>query len=210
MNLHKMLEPLRRRMATLIGRCVLAAIAPGHGVQSATVNIMADEVMSGVEYLEPYGVTSVPHPGAEGLVLNVAGQRGACVAVALGNRNLRLRSLKTGEVAIYTDEGDKIELLRGRRMALTTLHCTISAAEDVTVNTKRYVVTATEGVQYATPAFGLGGGTGEACAASITANMTVTGGIASTGDQIAGGISQIAHVHSGIQPGDADTGAPKG
>lgn len=34
------------------------------------------------------------------------------------------------------------------------------------------------------------------------------GGVTSDGDQIAGGISQITHTHSGVVPGPANTGAP--
>ena len=34
--------------------------------------------------------------------------------------------------------------------------------------------------------------------------------IVSTGDQLAGGISQIKHVHVGVQAGSGQTGAPAG
>ena len=37
-----------------------------------------------------------------------------------------------------------------------------------------------------------------------------TGKIVSTGDQLAGGISQIKHVHVGVQAGNGQTGAPAG
>ena len=107
MNYERLLAPLRRRMATLIGRCILSAVQSGEGFQTLDVVIMADESMGGVEHAEPYGFTSNPHPGAEGVVLNVAGQRASCVALNPGNRQYRLRGFKTGEVALYTDEGDK-------------------------------------------------------------------------------------------------------
>jgi len=44
---------------------------------------------------------------------------------------------------------------------------------------------------------------------SITGNISVTGTITSTGDMIAAGISLDNHVHSGIQPGGSNTGAPQ-
>jgi len=37
-----------------------------------------------------------------------------------------------------------------------------------------------------------------------------TGKIVSQGDQVAGGISQIKHVHVGVQAGTGQTGAPAG
>ena len=73
----RLLRSLQRRMATLVGRAVLLAVNSGTGLQSVQVSILADEVMDGVEHMEPYGFTSNPLPGAEGVVLNVAGQRGA-------------------------------------------------------------------------------------------------------------------------------------
>jgi hypothetical protein len=38
--------------------------------------------------------------------------------------------------------------------------------------------------------------------------INTTGQIVSAGDQVAAGISQIGHVHGGIEPGAGNTGAP--
>ena len=114
MDYHRLLSPLYRRMATMIGRCILSALDSSSGVQNASVTIMADEEMKGVEYMEPYGFTSAPLQGAEGVVLNVSSRRGSCVVVSLGNRKFRLKGLKSGEVAMYTDEGDKLVFERGK------------------------------------------------------------------------------------------------
>lgn len=43
---------------------------------------------------------------------------------------------------------------------------------------------------------------------TINGNLNVDGKIESTGDQIAGGISQISHIHGGVTPGPAKTGKP--
>ncbi|SFV72085.1 Prophage baseplate assembly protein V [Desulfovibrio piger] len=173
---------------------------------------MADEVMDGVEHMEPYGFTSNPLPGAEGVVLNVAGQRGACVGVNFGNRGVRVAGLKSGEVCIYTDEGDKITLKRDRHIEIETLHLTIHAQEDATVETKTYTVKASQSVSYETPSFGLGGGSG-GCTADIAADMAITGNttqqgtITASGDVTAEGISTAHHTHPGDSGGT--TGAPQ-
>lgn len=52
MNYERLLAPLRRRMATLIGRCILSAVRSGEGFQTLDVVIMADENMGGVEHAE--------------------------------------------------------------------------------------------------------------------------------------------------------------
>ena len=208
----RLLRSLQRRMATLVGRAVLLAVNSGTGLQSVQVRILADEVMDGVEHMEPYGFTSNPLPGAEGVVLNVAGQRGACVGVNFGNRGVRVAGLKSGEVCIYTDEGDKITLKRDRHIEIETLHLVIRAQEDVRIETKSYAVRATQGVTYETPSFGLGGGSG-GCTADIAADMAITGNttqhgtITASGDVTAEGISTAHHTHPGDSGGS--TGAPR-
>ncbi|MGH3443611.1 MAG: phage baseplate assembly protein V, partial [Nitriliruptorales bacterium] len=89
----------------------------------------------------------------------------------------RLQSLAPGEVAIYTDEGDKVHFKRGRVIDIETGTLNIRASQAVNIDTP---------------------------------TLTQSGKIISQGDQIAGGISQIQHVHVGVQPGSGQTGAPAG
>ena len=211
MNLNRLLDPIRRRIATLVSRAVLAAVNAAPGCQTLQVTILADEPQVDVEHMEPYGFTSNPPAGAEGVILNVAGQRGAAVGLNFGNRSVRVTGLKSGEVCIFTDEGDKITLKRDRHMDVETLHLLVKAEEDIAMETKTYTVKASGGVAYQTPSYQLGGTGG--CAAAISANMAITGNttqngsITSTGDQMAGGISQTGHTHPGCQGGS--TGAPQ-
>ncbi|MDR1946591.1 MAG: phage baseplate assembly protein V [Desulfovibrio sp.] len=199
------------RINTLVSRAVLHKTDSEPGVQTLQLRILADEDMQDVEHVEPYGFTSSPLSGAEGVVLNVAGRRGACVGINFGNRNVRVTGLKSGEVCIFTDEGDKITLKRDRHIKIETLHLEIEAQEDVTVDTKIYTVNAAQSVRYNTPQFALGGEGG--CDAAIEAEMSVTGGITQTGgitssgDHIAGGISQVNHTHTGDSGGM--TGKPQ-
>lgn len=202
MNMHRFLAPLQRRMATLIGRCILSAAQSGAGVQTVTVKIMADEEMRGVEYLESYGFTSVPHPGAEGVVLDVAGQRASCVAIALGNRQYRLRGLKTGEVALYTDEGDSIILKKGRKIHVTT-EAFLVDAKTMQGTMETIDLTASQETTIRTPSFSLGGVDGADCESSFTGNVRTSG------DVKAGAVSLKSHVHTGVQPGDGSTGTPQ-
>lgn len=45
---------------------------------------------------------------------------------------------------------------------------------------------------------------------SMRGDIDQQGGHKSSGDQVAGGISQITHTHTGVQPGGGNTGAPNG
>lgn len=46
-------------------------------------------------------------------------------------------------------------------------------------------------------------------AMQLAGDLAVTGALTTTGDQVANGISQSAHVHTGVQTGTGLTGAPK-
>lgn len=65
-------------------------------------------------------VAGTAHAGAEAVVLFPSGDRSHGVVISVADRRYRLKGLKSGEVAIYTDEGDSIILKRGRVTEITT------------------------------------------------------------------------------------------
>ncbi|WP_434626188.1 phage baseplate assembly protein V [Pseudomonas sp. Z1-29] len=144
-------------------------------MQSLQLRLTAGELKDNVEHFEPYGFTSNPLAGAEVLTAFIAGDRSHAVVLVAADRRYRIQELESGEVAIYTDEGDKIHLKRGR----------IIDIETETLNIK-----ASGSVNFDTP------------------TITQTGQIVSQGDQVAGGVSQIGHVHTSTQPGSGQSGAP--
>jgi phage baseplate assembly protein V len=144
-------------------------------MQSLQMRLTAGELKDNAEHFEPYGYTSNPLAGAEVLTAFIGGDRSHAVVLVASDRRYRIQELKPGEVAIYTDEGDKIHLKRGR----------IIDVETETLNIKASVA-----VNFETP------------------SITQTGQIVSQGDQVAGGISQIGHVHTSTQPGSGQSGAP--
>ncbi|MDU9415225.1 phage baseplate assembly protein V [Pseudomonas sp. zfem005] len=160
-----------------LARGTLALVNASRKLQSLQMRLMADEVKDGLEHFEAYGFTSNPQPGAEGLVAFINGDRSHGVVVCLADRRFRLQGLESGEVALYTDEGDRLHFKRGRVIEVETM-------------TLR--VTASEAVEFTTPV------------------IRTTGRIESTGDQVAGGISQMQHIHGSVQPGPGQTSAPVG
>jgi phage gp45-like len=115
----KLVAPLRRRVRLMISRAVLAAVNDAGGIQLVQVKLLDSEVRDGVERLQNYGFTSVPKAGAEGLMACISGDRDHGIVVAMDDRRFRLKGLQAGEVALYTDEGDKIVLKRGRIIQFT-------------------------------------------------------------------------------------------
>ncbi len=162
-------------LKSMMARGTVVLAAAGKMMQTLQVRLTAGELKDNVEHFEPYGLTSNPLPGAEVLTMFLGGDRSHAVVVVAADRRYRITELKPGEVAIYTDEGDKIHFKRGR----------IIDIETATLNIK-----ATTAVNFDTPV------------------INQTGQIISTGDQVAGGVSQIEHVHTNVQAGSGNSGPP--
>jgi phage baseplate assembly protein V len=144
-------------------------------MQSLQMRLTAGELKDNAEHFEAYGFTSNPLAGAEVLTAFIGGDRSHAVVLVAADRRYRIQAMQPGEVAIYTDEGDRIHFKRGR----------IIDIETGTLNIKASV-----SVNFETP------------------TITQTGQIVSKGDQLAGGISQINHVHTNTQPGTGQSGVP--
>lgn len=134
----RMLAPLQRQIRLMFTRGLVAMVDSSELIQILQVRAMGDELLDNIQHFEAYGYTSNPKPGAEALLAALGGNHDHMVAVMVGDRRFRLKGLKSGEVAMYTDEGDFIHFKRGNEIHIKTtkviLDC--SSAEftgDVTV-----------------------------------------------------------------------------
>lgn len=126
-------------LRNLISRCTVALATASSKLQSLQIRMLAGEVKDDVEHLEPYGYTSCPHSGAEGVALFPGGDRSHGVVVVIADRRFRLKGLKSGEVALYTDEGDKLHFERGRKITVETATFTVNAAQQVAFNAPEFL-----------------------------------------------------------------------
>lgn len=110
-TMSRLLNPVWRRMRLLFSRGVLKMVDDGQTLQSVQVTLLG-ESPAWAERFQQYGMTSVPHGGAEAVVAAVGGARAHLVAIAVDDRRYRMTSLKTGEVAIYDDLGQSVHLTR--------------------------------------------------------------------------------------------------
>lgn len=120
-------QPLSNRIAMLIGRCVLLATNDAQGIQKINSQVLAGEILEDIERFQNYGMTSNPPSNSEGVILFPLGNREHGICVSVDNRQFRLKSLAQGEVAIYTDEGDKIHFKRGNIIEVATETANITA-----------------------------------------------------------------------------------
>ncbi|NUH52174.1 UNVERIFIED_ORG: phage baseplate assembly protein V [Citrobacter freundii] len=95
-------------------RVVTGTVDTSTKVQLLQLNGLAGEQLDGAEYFQHYGFTSAPLPGSMGIAIPLNGNTSHTVIVATEHGAYRLTALKPGEVALYTDEGAKIVLKRGR------------------------------------------------------------------------------------------------
>lgn len=128
-------------LKNVLARGVVALANSARKLQSLQMRLMAGEVKDAMEHMEPYGFTSCPHPGAEGLAAFLGGDRSHGVVVVVSDRRYRLQGLSDGEVAIYTDEGDRIHLKRGRVIDIETGTLNITATDSVNFTTPRITQT---------------------------------------------------------------------
>lgn len=132
---NRILGPIRRGLAHMVARAVVTLVNDAAKMQTLQLGLLADEALDGAEHWQPYGFTYKPHAGAEALVLAVGGHRAHSVVIACADRRYRLTALESGEVALYTDEGDKIHLKRGRVIDIVTETLNISASAAVNFDT---------------------------------------------------------------------------
>jgi phage baseplate assembly protein V len=111
--MERAIRPLKSRVYNIVARAVVTAINDSGKMQVIKVSALAGEDKDSIEYFQDYGFTSVPKTGAEAVIVCPQGNRDHMIAVKVGDRTVRLKGLQEGEVAVYTDEGDKIHFKRG-------------------------------------------------------------------------------------------------
>lgn len=152
-------------LTRMIARGTVALASAGSMLQTLQMRLTAGEVKDDLEHFEPYGYTSHPLPGAEGVALFLGGDRSHGVVVCVADRRFRLKELQPGEVALYTDEGDTFVFKRGRVVELDTMTLKVKAGTAVEFDTP--LITTTGRIESA----------GDQIAAGISQVNHVHGGI---------------------------------
>lgn len=138
----KLIAPIARRVRNSIARAIVRAVADDLDRQEVDLDLLKDEHIPGIERFQNYGITSVPHPGAEAAVVFVMGDRGHGIALSVEDRRYRLKGLRAGEVALYDDLGQKVHLTRdGIVIEGAGLPITIRDTPKVRLETDRLEVT---------------------------------------------------------------------
>lgn len=166
------------------------------------------ETVEEAEYFQHYGFTSNPPADAMKVIVPVGGRTAHSIIIATEHSAYRVKALKTGELAIYTDEGDSMVFNRGRVINVTTQTLNINAAQAVNINTAKYNVTASQSANFETPQVTASENLSVSGVTAANGGMTAKAGeaggdavqIAGTArvdtDVIIAGKSQIGHTHT--------------
>ena len=190
---------IARTLATIrqAFRARLTGLDTTPGVQLAQAGGLADEQVQASELFQHFGFTSAPPEGTQCIVLPLGGKTAHSVVVATENGAYRVQALQGGEVCIYNQWGAKITLKKEKIVEVDCDHFRVAAKESITMDTKRWQATASEGTAFTSPSLAIGGMGGQKAQASLDADLQTTGDVTSQGDHVAGGISVRHHRHPG-------------
>lgn len=180
-------------------RAVIARTNSAPNVQLVSGQGVAGEQLRDNELFQHYGFTSRPPSGAMAIVLPLGGKTSHGVIIATEHASYRLVGLQEGELAIYTDEGTKMVMKRGR---VIETDCDVYR-----LNCKTFAVNATESSTFTTPTLtasdeavingrvtGKGGMALSGGADGVAAQ--IEGGLRATGDIQGGNVSLDNHNHN--------------
>lgn len=111
-DLGKMMAPIARRLGNMLARGSVAAANGAGKMRMLQIQMMAGETKDNVEHFEPYGFTSEVMLGSEPIAAFFDGDRSHGVVLVVADRRYRLTGMKSGEVALYDDQGQKVYLTR--------------------------------------------------------------------------------------------------
>ena len=152
-----MIATIDARIRRALGQIRLAFRGKGGAINTAApVQLvdgegLKDEPIRGNELMQHYGFTSTPPAGFMYVAVPVGGKTAHAVMVATEHGSYRMKGLKTGEVAIYTDEGDSIVFKRGRLIEVTTQTFRVNAGAAIELNAPTITGNASSEVVLNTP-----------------------------------------------------------
>ncbi|MDG6895034.1 phage baseplate assembly protein V [Volucribacter amazonae] len=176
-------------------------------IQKVQLSALADETLQDVEFIQHFGLTSVPPANSQAIILPLGGETSHSVVIATEHGSFRLKALQEGEVAIYDQSGSSVILKQGKLIEMHCENLIINASQKVQINSPlvetSQVLTA-QGQINGNGGMAIQGGNG----ATFNGNISQSSGdYKTTGDVVANGKSLVNHKHK--EQGDGQpTSAP--
>lgn len=81
--------------------------------QTLQVATVGGEVLDNVKFIESYGMAVFPLNNSEAIIVNIQGDQNNRAAITVGCRALRPQDLNPGEVSLYDNSGNRVNLRNG-------------------------------------------------------------------------------------------------
>ena len=185
-----MIATIDARIRRALGQIRLAFRGRGGAIDTAApVQLMdgealKDEPIRSNELMQHYGFTSTPPAGFMYVAVPVGGKTAHAVVVATEHGTYRLKGLKTGEVAIYSDEGDSIVFKRDRLIEVSTQTFRVNAATAIEFNTPTLTANASSQVAFNTPLV------------AASQDVMAQGEVVDHGDKSMSGMRRVFDIHT--------------
>lgn len=109
-EINKILRPVRNRIASLVGRCLIAAVDDSKAIQIVQLSGVGGRVLGGVERIQNFGFSSVPPADAEAVVLCVGGSTESPIVIVCDSGKNRKKNLTAGDSCQYDAHGEYVVL----------------------------------------------------------------------------------------------------
>lgn len=198
--IHEMDSRIKRALGKirLAFRGVLNLVDSSGPVQLVHVEGLSNEPLPDVELFQHYGYTSNPPADTMAIILPIGGKTSHSIIVATEHGSYRLKNLETGEVAIYTDEGDSIILKRGHVIEVTTQTFRVNASTAIELNAPTITGNASASIELNTPTV------------AASADVTAQGEIRDHGSKTMSGMRGVFNGHTHTDPQGGSVGGPSG
>ncbi|MDR5815785.1 phage baseplate assembly protein V [Caballeronia sp. LZ033] len=175
------LNALSRRIRLFVSRAVISFVDDTRTVQYLQAKINALETVGDIPRYVEYGLSSNPPLGSEALIVFGNGERTNGIVIATSNAKFRVTALKSGEVVVHDNTGQKVYLSQDG-MVLD------GGGKQVTIRNTPVVLADTPILR---------------CTGDIIDNY-------GTNTRTVAGMRAVAnaHVHGGVQSGSSNTGIP--
>lgn len=131
-QLERWIAPWKRRILSMIGKCIISAVTDDGNLQLNEVTYLKNEVLDDIERVQEFGFTSNPPSGSEAIIAFIGGNQQHGVIIATDSSTYRLKSLPEGAVALYNSNGDYIKLEADKM--------TINVKEQEQVSTTKVII----------------------------------------------------------------------
>lgn len=199
-----MIAQIDKRISRALGgirlafRGVLTLVKAAGAVQLVQLDGLAGEQLQDAELFQDYGYTSNPPAGTMAIVLPIGGRTAHGIVIATEHGSYRLKNLQSGEVAIYTDEGDSIVLKRGRLIEVTTQTFTLNAGVAINLNAPTITGNASAGIALNTPLV------------AASTDVKAQGEVIDHGNKSMSGMRDTYNTHTHTDPQGGSVGTPTG